>query len=86
MHISNYRKKNRRDFLKISGVLAGIFALESSVGVAVGEEPSAVATDVCVYGGTASGILAAVAVAKRNKSVILIEPSRWRPKGKRSLR
>lgn len=33
--------------------------------------------DVCVYGGTASGIMAAVAAAKESKSVIVIEPSRW---------
>lgn len=33
--------------------------------------------NVCVYGATASGIMAAVAVAKAGHSVILIEPSRW---------
>jgi len=33
--------------------------------------------DVCVYGGTASGMMAAVAAAKGNKSVIVVEPSRW---------
>ena len=33
--------------------------------------------DVCVYGGTASGVMAAVAAAKEGVDVILIEPSRW---------
>lgn len=33
--------------------------------------------DVCVYGGTASGMMAAVAAAKAGKSVVVVEPSRW---------
>lgn len=33
--------------------------------------------DVCVYGGTASGVMAAVAAAKEDVDVIFIEPSRW---------
>jgi len=33
--------------------------------------------DVCVYGGTASGMMAAIAAAKAGRSVILVEPSRW---------
>lgn len=33
--------------------------------------------DVCVYGGTASGVMAAVAAAKEGARVILVEPSRW---------
>jgi hypothetical protein len=33
--------------------------------------------DVCVYGGTASGAMAAVATAKEGADVILVEPSRW---------
>ena len=32
--------------------------------------------DVCIYGGTASGVIAAVAVKKEGKSVVLIEPGR----------
>ena len=32
--------------------------------------------DVCVYGGTAGGVAAAVTVSKEGKSVILIEPGR----------
>ena len=30
--------------------------------------------DVCIYGGTSSGVIAAYAVAKQGKSVVLIEP------------
>lgn len=33
--------------------------------------------DVCVYGGTASGVMAALATEKEGATVILIEPSRW---------
>ena len=34
-------------------------------------------TDICVYGGTASGIMSAMAAAERGHSVIVVEPSRW---------
>src|SRR5579863_7110765 len=34
------------------------------------------AFDVCIYGGTASGVIAAVATAKLKRSVLLIEPGR----------
>ncbi len=34
-------------------------------------------SDVCIYGGTASGVMAAVAAKKQGASVILVEPSRW---------
>lgn len=33
--------------------------------------------DVCVYGATPSGILAAMAVRRAGKSVVIVEPSRW---------
>ena len=32
--------------------------------------------DVCVYGGTASGVMAAVAAHKEGSKVILVEPTR----------
>ncbi|HEY3319681.1 MAG TPA: FAD-dependent oxidoreductase [Planctomycetota bacterium] len=41
-----------------------------------GEGIEALKVDVCVYGGTSAGVIAAVAVAKAGKSVILIEPGR----------
>lgn len=34
-------------------------------------------TDVCVYTATPSGILAAIAVKKAGKDVVLVEPGRW---------
>ncbi len=39
--------------------------------------PSAISADVCVYGATPSGILAAVAVRRGGRSVVIVEPSRW---------
>ncbi len=33
--------------------------------------------DVCVYGGTASGVMAAVAAEREGADVIMVEPSRW---------
>lgn len=36
-----------------------------------------IAADVCVYGATPAGILAAVAVRQGGRSVVIIEPSRW---------
>lgn len=33
--------------------------------------------DVCVYGGTASGVMAACAAAKEGAKVVVVEPSRW---------
>ena len=41
----------------------------------MGAEPAD--PDICVYGGTASGVMAAVTAAKQGRSVILVEPSRW---------
>ncbi len=36
-----------------------------------------VEADVCVYAATPSGILAAVAVRREGRSVVVVEPSRW---------
>ena len=38
-------------------------------------EPKQHKADVCVYGGTASGVMAALAAKKEGATVILIEPS-----------
>ncbi len=37
----------------------------------------AVEAEVCVYAATPSGILAAVAVRREGRSVVIVEPSRW---------
>jgi NADPH-dependent 2,4-dienoyl-CoA reductase/sulfur reductase-like enzyme len=44
--------------------------------IALGAE-TPVAYDVCVYGGNASGVMAACAAAKEGAKVIVVEPSRW---------
>jgi len=33
--------------------------------------------DICVYGGTASGVMAGVAAAKEGCTVVIVEPGRW---------
>src|SRR5207302_2521969 len=43
---------------------------------ALGLAAETIKVDVCVYGGTSSGVIAAAAVAKAGKSVILIEQGR----------
>jgi len=67
----------RRDLLRqTSTLLAGGFALGSlPLGRARGDDGDAV--DVCVYGATASGIMAAVAATREGMRVVVIEPSRW---------
>ena len=36
-----------------------------------------ISADVCVYNATPSGILAAIAVKREGRSVVIVEPSRW---------
>lgn len=52
-------------FHACSGAVAGLRASEEAE------------AEVCVYGATPSGILAAVAVKRAGRSVVLVEPSRW---------
>ena len=33
--------------------------------------------DICIYGGTASGVMAAVTAVKQGRTAVIIEPSRW---------
>jgi hypothetical protein len=40
-------------------------------------EATAVDAEVCVYAATPSGVLAAVAVKREGRSVVIVEPSRW---------
>ena len=40
-------------------------------------QPETVEADVCIYGATPSGILAAVAVQRAGRSAVIVEPSRW---------
>ena len=65
---------NRRKFLVMSGssLLASQFVTFGAEG-----DVQSVQADVCVYGATASGIMAAVAAAREGASVVIVEPSRW---------
>jgi hypothetical protein len=53
-----------------------IFMLMMQAVIVQSEEPAR-KVDVCVYGATPSGILAAVAAKQEGCSVLLVEPSRW---------
>jgi FAD dependent oxidoreductase len=65
---------NRRQFLVVSGssLLASQFVMFGAEG-----HVQTIQADVCVYGATASGIMAAVAAAREGTSVVIVEPSRW---------
>ena len=60
---------HRRDFI------GGSIAVAALSGKAVAADVDQ--TDICIYGSTASGVMAAVTAAKQGRSVVLIEPSRW---------
>lgn len=63
---------DRRSFIGLGcGALAG-----SALRLRAEEGPKRAAV-VCVYGGTASGVMAAVAAAREGCKVVLVEPSRW---------
>ena len=65
---------NRRDFLKSSLVLTGGLFLPAQL-VSCNGQQDVKEYDVVVYGATSGGVIAAVAAARKGKSVILIEPS-----------
>lgn len=67
---------NRRDALQMAMAAAGGGGLASAARSADRAAPSG-AIDVCVYGGTASGVVAAVAAAQAGLRVLIVEPSRW---------
>jgi hypothetical protein len=54
-----------------AAVLIGVLLLSARA------EQVAVEADVCVYSATPSGILAAVAVRREGRAVVIVEPSRW---------
>jgi hypothetical protein len=63
---------SRRQFAALGAGLA------AGVAISDAQEPSLLKTvDVCVYGATASGIMAAVAASREGCAVIVVEPSRW---------
>jgi len=56
-------------------LLLGPAALAGSAIAGAASTPETV--DVCVYGATPAGVLAAVAAKQEGRSVLLVEPSRW---------
>lgn len=65
----------RRRFLAAGAAAAGGAVAASLSAADRGAVP--VQTDVCVYGGTASGVAAAMAAADKGSRVTIVEPSRW---------
>jgi len=63
---------NRRQFLGMG--TASLLPIEFLAGCGGIKR---ISTDVCVYGGNASGVMAAVSAAKEGCRVFIIEPSRW---------
>lgn len=60
---------SRRDFT--AGALAsGVLATTARAGSQEGP-------DICIYGGTASGVMAAVTAVKQGRTAVIVEPSRW---------
>ncbi|MEY3851536.1 MAG: hypothetical protein RI910_516 [Verrucomicrobiota bacterium] len=67
-----FASQPRRNFLRQTAWLV--------VGIWAAQLPAAeagAAYDVCIYGGNASGVMAACAAAKEGAKVIVVEPSRW---------
>jgi len=62
----------RRQFITLTG--GSLAATTLAPGLLAADNFDA---DVCVYGGTASGVAAAMAAADEGAKVIVIEPSRW---------
>jgi ribulose 1,5-bisphosphate synthetase/thiazole synthase len=67
------RQFTRREF----GQLTTGSLLMASTARAADRTDGATETDICIYGGTASGVMAAVAAARDGWRVMIVEPSRW---------
>ncbi len=63
----------RRHFLQTGAAAAAAMAWP---GVHISAAPVKHRVDVCIYGGTSGGVIAAVALAKLGRSVALVEPLR----------
>ena len=67
------RELSRRRFLQLSSTLA----LAAAVGPVFGDTAAPTRRyDVCVYGGTSGGVMAAVTLGRLGRSVLLVEPTR----------
>jgi hypothetical protein len=67
----------RREFLLIAGGAALRATMPEPARAAETAGAPETAADVCVYGGTAAGVVAAVAAAREGCRVVIVEPSRW---------
>ena len=65
-------KKGKREIILL--ILLGITSIHIDSQIV---DPKEIKVDVCIYAGTASGIMAAVASAKEGTDVLIVEPSRW---------
>ncbi len=59
--------------LLLSGLLTTLFSFPPVFTTAATVHKA----DICIYAGTASGVMAGVAAAKQGATVIIVEPSRW---------
>lgn len=60
--------------MKLIAVSLLMFLLSTA---AISAAPREVQTDVCVYTATPSGIMAAIAVKRAGREVVIVEPGRW---------
>ena len=60
----------------LPAILMVLLLAQSPLNIACADEPAR-RVDVCVYGATASGVIAAVAARQEGCTVVLVEPSRW---------
>ena len=56
--------------------LANVFCLLLIGTMAFGANGKTIRADICIYGGTSAGVIAAVQAAKMGKTVVLVEPGR----------
>ena len=71
----------RRLFIAIVGVAVDVVALAggqhlSAIQPLLANEPAGASYDICVYGGTSAGVIAAVAASRMGKTVAIVEPKR----------
>ena len=72
LQTTSHGKTTRREFVRAAGgVLLGSLLPDRVLAENIES------ADVCVYGGTASGVMAAVAAAREGCRVTLVEPGRW---------
>ena len=65
----HFRPRFRVLFVSFVGVLLGCIAFSA-------ETPTTIDTDICIYGATSGGVIAAVAARRQGCSVVLVEPKR----------